>query len=181
MAGWLSGRAPAWAEAGAAAPQPLERFVNTEQGYAVDVPAGWERIEKMGANALFEDPARRSTSLGVTVNPVRVADITAFGSLAAVGEKLLDAERKKDGYLSVEMVSTSTRTSGAATLYVYEYDLDSTRGRKRILNTVTITGSRLYILNAMYKCEKDDEACNSEAVVATVARLRGLASSFEVV
>jgi hypothetical protein len=49
---------------------------------------------------------------------VRVADITAFGSLAAVGEKLLDAERKKDGYLSVEMVSTSTRTSGAATLWV---------------------------------------------------------------
>jgi hypothetical protein len=65
--------------------------------------------------------------------------------------------------------------------YVYEYDLDSTRGRKRILNTVTITGSRLYILNAMYKCEKDDEACNSEAAVASVAKLRGLAASFQLV
>ena len=44
---------------------------------------------------LFEDPARRSTSLGVTVNPVRVPDIGSFGTLEAVGEKLLEAERKK--------------------------------------------------------------------------------------
>lgn len=29
----------------------------------------------------------------------------------------------------------------------YEYDLDSTRGRKRIFNTVTIVNSKLYILN----------------------------------
>ena len=34
-----------------------------------------------GADALFEDPDRRSTSLGVTVNPVRVPDIAGFGTL----------------------------------------------------------------------------------------------------
>lgn len=39
-------------------------------------------------------------------------------------------------------------------MYDFEYDLDSTRGRKRILNTVTIYRSKLYILNAQYKCEK---------------------------
>jgi hypothetical protein len=38
---------------------------------------------------------RRSTSLGVTVNPVRVARIQDFGTLDVVGERLLDAERKK--------------------------------------------------------------------------------------
>lgn len=31
--------------------------------------------------------------------------------------------------------------SNGATLYDYEYDLDSTRGKKRIFNTVTITGT----------------------------------------
>jgi hypothetical protein len=30
--------------------------------------------------------------------------------------------------------------SNGATLYDYEYELDSTRGKKRIFNTVTITG-----------------------------------------
>lgn len=44
--------------------------------------------------------------------------------------------------------------AGEALLYDFEYDLDSTRGRKRILNTVTIYRSKLYILNAQYKCEK---------------------------
>lgn len=31
--------------------------------------------------------------------------------------------------------------SNGATLYDYEYELDSTRGKKRIFNTVTITGT----------------------------------------
>lgn len=44
---------------------------------------------------LFEDPERRSTSVGVTVSPVRVATIGQFGDLAAVGQRLLEAERKK--------------------------------------------------------------------------------------
>lgn len=44
---------------------------------------------------LFEDPGRRSSSVGVTVSPVRVASIEQFGDLEAVGKRLLDAERKK--------------------------------------------------------------------------------------
>jgi hypothetical protein len=44
---------------------------------------------------LFEDPGRRSTSAGVTVSRVRVASIDQFGDLAAVGQRLLEAERKK--------------------------------------------------------------------------------------
>lgn len=44
---------------------------------------------------LFEDPDRRSTSVGVTVSPVRVPSIDRFGDLAAVGQRLLETERKK--------------------------------------------------------------------------------------
>lgn len=43
----------------------------------------------------------------------------------------------------MSLVSSSERQGGAgAKLYEYEYELDSTRGRKRILNTVTIFNSR---------------------------------------
>jgi hypothetical protein len=52
-------------------------------------------VHAAGADVLFEDPARRSTSVGVTVSPVRVASIEQFGDLQAVGKRLLDAERKK--------------------------------------------------------------------------------------
>lgn len=44
---------------------------------------------------LFEDPERRSTSVGVTVSPVRIASIEQFGDLATVGQRLLEAEGKK--------------------------------------------------------------------------------------
>lgn len=44
---------------------------------------------------LFEDPNRRSTSVGITVSPVRVVNIQQFGTLEDVGRKLLEAEKKK--------------------------------------------------------------------------------------
>lgn len=80
----------------------------------------------------------------------------------------------QDSTLSVELVSAASRTSSATSsttapgatsttssstpdsaagsggvlLYVYEYDLDSTRGRKRVLNTLAIARNQLFILNA---------------------------------
>jgi hypothetical protein len=48
-----------------------------------------------GADVLFEDPGRRSTSVGVTVSPVRVASLEQFGDLGRVGAALLDSEGKK--------------------------------------------------------------------------------------
>ncbi|KAF6253045.1 PsbP-domain-containing protein [Scenedesmus sp. NREL 46B-D3] len=156
----------------------LQAYVNAQQLYKLSVPAGWDRKDKAGADVLFEDPARRSTSVGVTVSPVRVASIEQFGGLEAVGKRLLDAERKKESTLDAQLLSYSSRTGdGGALLYDYEYSLDSTRGLKRILNTVTITGSKLYILNANFKCDKD-AGCGPEQG-GTVALLRQVAASFD--
>jgi hypothetical protein len=99
--------------------------------YSLAAPQGWERVEKAGADVLFEDPSRRSTSIGVTarrvhaawqlpcigmawaayllqsrqpklctyleaqVNPVRIKSLRDFGTLDAVCERLLAAERAK--------------------------------------------------------------------------------------
>lgn len=146
---------------------------------------------------LFEDPGRRSTSVGVTVSPVRIASIEQFGDLAIVGQRLLEAEGKKvrphtwltalqrlnqqewanfadsatrfgpphslhtcvdrvagwllpllqESTLDVQLLSSgSRRGSAGATLYDYEYELNSTRGVKRIFNTVTITGEQLLMI-----------------------------------
>lgn len=58
------------------------------------------------------------------------------------------------------MVRQGARSIDGVSFYDYEYLIDSTRGKKRIFNTVTITGSKLYILNGVIKCEKGDEACS---------------------
>eukprot|EP00775_Hariotina_reticulata_P002499 gene2499-2803_t len=132
----------------------------------------------IGADVLFEDPQRRSTSIGVTVSPVRVSSIEQFGDLAAVGQRLLDVERKKESTLDVALLSSGSRQGAeGALLYDYEYQLDSTRGIKRIFNTVTITGSKLYILNGNYKCDKEVGCAAAEG--ADIAMLRNIAASFD--
>jgi hypothetical protein len=50
---------------------------------------------KAGADVLFVDPERKSTTVGVTVSPVRIASLAQFGDVAAVGQRLLGAERAK--------------------------------------------------------------------------------------
>lgn len=189
----------------------------------------------MGADALIEDPSKRSTSVGVTVNPVRVQNIKDFGTLDDVGQKLMQAEQKKvrcrdpfeslcksiwlylyllhtfltplsfqatelnesnsccsssvtdparrptvvqESTMDVRMISQDTRAgSDDSLLYDFEYELDSTRGRKRILNTVTIYKSKLYILNGNLKCSK--EGCGDDNQ-AGIAVLRQVAGSFDV-
>jgi hypothetical protein len=214
---------------------PSSYYADERQAYRLLPPPGWELRQKAGADALWEDPARRSSSLGVTVSPVRVASLAAFGPLGAVGERLLGAERAKESTLSVAMLSQAERVSpaagsssasppsgegsegsgsgggGAATApppavvryYCYEYDLESTRGRKRILNVVTIAGSRLYIVNGQVKCGKAAAAAAAEeggearagagaeeaaaacvlddGAAGALAELRASAASFEVV
>ncbi|GIL52722.1 hypothetical protein Vafri_8513 [Volvox africanus] len=156
----------------------LTPYSNVKQRYTLMVPSSWDVKGKAGADALFEDPLRRSTSVGVTVNPVKVTSIEQFGALGEVGEKLLQAEKKKESTLGVVLLASSQRVGASgATLYEYEYELDSTRGRKRILNTVTIFNSRLYILNATYKCEK--EGCSGGAE-SGVQLLRQVAATFDV-
>ncbi|KAL6748977.1 PsbP-domain-containing protein [Haematococcus lacustris] len=162
--------------------KPDRQYVNTAQGYALVPPMGWERKDKAGADVLFEDPARRSSSLGVTVSPVRVASIEEFGGLDSVGSALLEAERKKESTLGVSLLTSIERLSpgsSGARLYEYEYELDSTRGRKRVINTVTIHKARLYILNAAYKCEAGalPECATDPQALST---MRDAAMSFQV-
>ena len=68
--------------------------------------------------------------------------------------------------------------SSGVTIYDYEYELDSTRGRKRILSTVAIAGRKLYIVNGTAKCEGG--ACDGAAEYAA-ALMRRAAATFDTV
>jgi hypothetical protein len=52
-------------------------------------------VEKAGATLLFEDPETRGNTIGVVVNPVRIASLKDFGSVDEVADKLIAAERRK--------------------------------------------------------------------------------------
>lgn len=78
----------------------------------------------------------------------------------------------------VELLRQDTREQeGGVQLYEFEYQLDSTRGLKRILNTVTITSSTLFIVNGQHKCGR--EGCTNDDEAA-IAALRESLATFQV-
>ena len=78
----------------------------------------------------------------------------------------------------VTLIRESSRKGKSGTLiYDIEYELDSTRGRKRILSTVGIAEKKLFIVNGNMKC--DPAGCNEDST--ELALLRQVAGTFDVV
>lgn len=89
------------------------------------------------------------------------------------------AERAKESTLSTAMLSSGVRGSPPHTTYEFEYEVDSTRGKKRFLSAVTVAGSKLHILNASVGCGKG-EAATCAPLEADLQRLRRAIASFDV-
>ena len=70
-------------------------FTDSRKRYQLQPPAGWIETSKPGADALFQDPHEKGTTLGVTVTPVRIASLDQFGSVEQIAGRLLGAERAK--------------------------------------------------------------------------------------
>jgi hypothetical protein len=69
----------------------VSTFSNASQGYSLQIPNAWEQYGKAGADAIFRDPAVKSTTVGITVLPVMVKRLEDFGTLDSVAQKLLNA------------------------------------------------------------------------------------------
>ena len=79
---------------------------------------------------------------------------------------------------SVELLNESQRVAAESGTLMYdlEYELDSTRGRKRFLSTVAVKNKKLYIVNGTYKCGED--LCNDAR--PTVKIMQAMLKSFDV-
>lgn len=80
----------------------------------------------------------------------------------------------------VQLLRQSARkgANSGVTMFDYEYELHSTRGRKRILSTVAIANRKLYIVNGTAKC--DGDGCSGAAADAAALMARA-ADSFDTV
>eukprot|EP01025_Chloroclados_australasicus_P016018 TRINITY_DN17835_c0_g1_i1.p1 TRINITY_DN17835_c0_g1~~TRINITY_DN17835_c0_g1_i1.p1 ORF type:complete len:242 (-),score=17.09 TRINITY_DN17835_c0_g1_i1:245-970(-) len=154
----------------------LKLFQSDQFNYQFEVPQEWEKKDKAGADVLFEFPQRRSTSVGVTVTPVRVNSLSEFGTMEAAGDRLMKIERAKDGVMDVRLLDQQTFQQQNP-IYFYEYEENSTRGRKVVLNCVTIVDRKLYILNGQHKCEKS--GCSLEDQ-EQLQLLRFIANTFRI-
>jgi hypothetical protein len=82
---------------------------------------------------------------------------------------------------SAEMLSASRRTGETGTLlYTYDYDLDTTRGRKRIISTVAVAEGKLFILNGTMKCAGAEPGCAPLGGPEVAKVVRAAAETFDV-
>lgn len=156
----------------------LIMFENSKQKYRLQRPTSWEQVEKAGADALFKDPKLKSTDLGVTVTPIRIKRLEQLGDVTAAGERLLNAERKKESTKSVELLQQSSRMGPSGTeFYNFDYTISTTRGDKRILAAVGVANGNLYIVNGSIKCE--GPGCKESSPL--VESIRKSVTTFDVV
>eukprot|EP00246_Nothoceros_aenigmaticus_P002311 TRINITY_DN13156_c0_g1_i1.p1 TRINITY_DN13156_c0_g1~~TRINITY_DN13156_c0_g1_i1.p1 ORF type:complete len:255 (+),score=43.21 TRINITY_DN13156_c0_g1_i1:66-830(+) len=158
-------------------PFSLERYDDDKEGFTVLRPAAWNKVGKAGATLLFEDPMIKSNTVGVVVNPVRIASLKDFGTPEEVAERLIRAEKKKPSTNDAKLVRVSERDANGRPLYEVEYNLDSSRGQKRVISAVTIAFRKLYILNVSYsdspsKPISQDVADSLERIVGSFNLLR---------
>lgn len=75
--------------------EELQRYTDSNNGFTLLIPSSYTKVEKAGANALFEEPNNGSNNIGVVVSPVRIKSLDQFGTPQFVADKLINAEKRK--------------------------------------------------------------------------------------
>uniref|UniRef100_A0A7S0XME8 PsbP C-terminal domain-containing protein n=1 Tax=Erythrolobus madagascarensis TaxID=708628 RepID=A0A7S0XME8_9RHOD len=124
-------------------------------GYSFEYPTGWsvgKKTVKTHMNELVMSPAKKSEGAvrgggGIVVDPVKINSVSEFGSADAVGNRVIELEKKKDGVSSASLVSAKELQKDGLTYYELEYVIDTSHGgEKHFLAASTITGKNLYVL-----------------------------------
>ncbi|MEO2192611.1 MAG: PsbP-related protein [bacterium] len=145
--------------------------------YTISYPAGYAVSSKAGADALFTSESRRGVNIGITRLPVRIASVMEYGSVEEVGQRVLDAEKQKDGTLRVAMMGERAVSLGASEGYEYEYEVETTRGTKHIVSRVAIKDKQLYVITGTLSCGKVD-ACDAGFLAAELGPMKMSVDSF---
>jgi len=155
--------------------QGLESAVFSGSTYSIEYPSTWEVSSKAGADVLLKGTG---VNLGVTILPVRISRVEEYGTVEQVAEKIVQTERAKDGTLRAEMINTESVDLGyGITAYDYDYEVQSTRGTKRILSRVCIRDKQLFVVNGTISCGKVD-TCDTTRISSLLDETRGSVRSF---
>ena len=90
----------------------------------------------------------------------------------------MQTEKAKDGTLRADMInSRSVDIGNGITAYDYDYEIQSTRGTKRIVSRVCIRDKQLFVVNGTITCGKV-ETCDATQISNIVDETRGAVQSF---
>ncbi|KAK1743672.1 hypothetical protein QTG54_005269 [Skeletonema marinoi] len=171
----LTGATPALAESEEAyvrTPSPNDKF---KFSYTITPPPSFAPGNKPLKTHLdeinFSIPDVRGYTLGVTVDPVRIASIKDFGTPEEIAAKVVTAEVNRDGVFQVTLAKDPVEDSAGC--YDIEYISDGKRGKKRFGTRIYIQDGFLYVLTVQSKEAEFDEAREKE-VQACIKSFRPL-------
>ncbi|CAM8954726.1 unnamed protein product [Rhodiola kirilowii] len=146
------------AEEGKADANELERYTDSEEGFTLLKPHSWNKVEKAGANVLFEEVNKGGNNIGVVVSPVRLAKLSDFGTPQFVASKLISAEKRKESTNDATLIDFRERKGqGCSEVYEFEYEVDSSRGGlKKIFSAAFVASKKLYLLNIAHSDKPED-------------------------
>ncbi|CAM8954735.1 unnamed protein product [Rhodiola kirilowii] len=138
------------AEEGKADANELERYTDSEEGFTLLKPHSWNKVEKAGANVLFEEVNKGG--------PVRLAKLSDFGTPQFVASKLISAEKRKESTNDATLIDFRERKGqGGSEVYEFEYEVDSSRGGlKKIFSAAFVASKKLYLLNIAHSDKPED-------------------------
>jgi len=149
-----------------------------QYGFMLSYPDDWvpapKPVKTHLSESILQSPIK-GVSLGVTVDPVKIASLRQFGSAEQVATRVLDTELTRDGVKDVLLRKVSAE-EGEPPYYLIEYLVESSRGRKVYVCKYCIYQQRLYVLQAQAKQDTFD-AANDASVRDTLA---AAVSSFRV-
>ncbi|CAN8062755.1 unnamed protein product [Agarophyton chilense] len=130
-------------------------------GFSFSYPSNWSVKKKPIKTHLSEvivtSDKDAATTAGLVVDSVKLSSIESFGTPQQVGEKVLAVETKKESVNNATIQSASSETRNGLTYYTLDYTVDSSRGIKRYIAKVTVTGGQLYVLTTQAKVDNFDD------------------------
>jgi len=158
LAGTLSGLPiPAWADAATAASEPFVRQ-GKGYGYSFVPPSGFAPGKKPVPTHLDEVNFNREGdspryTYGVTVDPVRIATLSEFGTPEEVAARVVTAEVNRDGIFEVTLSKDPVEDKETGS-YNIEYVSNGKRGTKHFVTRIFVKDQKLYVMTAQVKEEE---------------------------
>ena len=114
---------------------PLKDLKDAQFAYSISYPDDWKDgskpVKTHQHELLLSSMTQKGVKLGVTVDPVKIDSLEAFGSLDQTTERVLGVERTRDGVKEVTLRANAAEVSeGQPTYYTIDYVTDSSRGKK---------------------------------------------------
>ena len=162
---------------------------DAQYAYHLSYPADWKEAPKPVKThmheSLLSSTSGKGLKLGITVDPVKIDSLEAFGTLDQVTERVLAVEAARDGVQNVTLRANAAQLGDTAaeipSYYTIEWATVSSRGKKLFSCKYCITSKKLYVLQVQASLDAFDSDDTVRSQVKSIVESFSVGSKANVV